>query len=1004
MFSKFIILIISFFLLFNQIATAQSVDYNFRHLDATQGLADGVAEAIGQDKYGYIWVGTMSGLSRFNGYTVQSFYNDIKDSNSLPASVVQSILCDSRGELWIGCYRGLVRYDYASSKFLPVAAMKDKEVIKMIEQTPHNIFIATDAGLAMFNPVTLDVQFCKNNNDVLISKLLGRAVHDMFLGNNRLYLGTDTGLLVYNTLKKDVRKIKVPGSYNVKLVAEDGSGNVWFTSGNGTSILYKTDTTFKNFTSYERFDNSFKNVKDKRIFSFLIDNKKELWFTTGAKGLVKYDYKTERFYSYKNDPLKPSSISANHVTHLFQGKHGFIWVGTEGNGVDYFHPDKNLFQVILPGDDIIKRLTGLWARAFITDDKNNHWMGMSDGLIRMNPLHENKLFQNIEGGKPQLHYNSIRSLLQDKEGAIWIGTASGVNRFHPETGKMDFLNAKDSLPKEFYWAIFEDSHNNVWFGSQNNFYYRNAGERNIHSIAAHPYLSFLINKGVRSIYEDKKHCLWFGMNGSGLVMFKPEDKTVKHWMRSEKEDNTLINNTITSIAEDSAGVMWFSSFTGLTYYDPLKDKFGSFTQKNGLTSVKTSALMVDGLNRLWIGSTRGLLMLDSSRKIFKNFDFQDGLLTMEFTDMPAYKAPDGTFIYPTMKGFLNFNPLNYKEDVKDVSVYLTGMQIPRGRYVPEVNYEELKTIKLAYYQNFFSLDLTAFNYSNPEQTWYAYKLEGFDKDWVYTKNKLLNYTNVPGGDYVFKYKATSDPANWNVPERLLTIEIATVFYETSWFWIIVILLILTVLYMVYYNRLQQQRKIFSLQNKAQTLEKEKAIAMFENLKQQLNPHFLFNSLTSLGSLIRIDQKMAGEFLEGMSKIYRYILKNRNNELVTLAEEIAFAGNYIKLQLTRFEYGLQVNLNIPEEYHYFKIAPVTIQNLIENAIKHNCIDDENILTIDFFIETDYVVARNNLQKKRIVDTSNKQGLKNLQSLYHYLSTLPVVITDDDNYFTVKIPLL
>jgi LytS/YehU family sensor histidine kinase len=180
--------------------------------------------------------------------------------------------------------------------------------------------------------------------------------------------------------------------------------------------------------------------------------------------------------------------------------------------------------------------------------------------------------------------------------------------------------------------------------------------------------------------------------------------------------------------------------------------------------------------------------------------------------------------------------------------------------------------------------------------------------------------------------------------------------------------------------------------------------MYENLKQHLNPHFLFNSLTSLSSLIKFDQKVAGEFLNSLSKIYRYILKSRDNETVSLSEEIKFVQTFIRLQQTRFNKGLQVNIEVDVAHNQSKIAPVTLQNLIENAIKHNIIDDESPLIIDIFTEDNYLVVKNNLQKKKFVETSNHQGLANLQSLYRYLSSQPVLIIEDEQYFSVKIPLI
>jgi len=198
--------------------------------------------------------------------------------------------------------------------------------------------------------------------------------------------------------------------------------------------------------------------------------------------------------------------------------------------------------------------------------------------------------------------------------------------------------------------------------------------------------------------------------------------------------------------------------------------------------------------------------------------------------------------------------------------------------------------------------------------------------------------------------------------------------------------------------------MFQLESKAQLLEKEKAMVMYESLKQQLNPHFLFNSLTSLSGLIETDQQVAGEFLEQMSSIYRYILKNSSNETVSLKDEIDFVQLYITLQKTRFGEGLKVHMDIPEDYLHFKIAPVSLQNLIENAIKHNIIDVGAPLVIDVFTENEYVVVRNNLQRKGVVETSNKTGLLQFASLYKYLSGHPVIIEEDGEYFWVKIPMI
>jgi sugar lactone lactonase YvrE len=706
-----------------------------------------------------------------------------------------------------------------------------------------------------------------------------------------------------------------------------------------------------------------------------------------------------------NDPTQQGSIVANHMLQVFQDRQGFIWVGSEGYGVDYFNPDKNFFNIIASSTMSIPGLTSNWGRTAVEDNQGGLWLGWVGGLIRMGADGKSiRLWQNIKDKTPQLHYNSIRSLICDDRGDVWIGTTGGINRFHPTTGKMDYLDEKDSLPQGFYWVLMQDSRKNIWIGERSNLYYFDAAEKKIHSAAYHPVLSRLKNKGVRSIREDSRHRIWFGMNGSGVSMYDPDKNELRQWTRTDGNDSTIIGNYTTSITEDKKGIIWIGSFIGMVAYDSQKDKFTQYTRQNGLASNKTSNLMVDDRNRLWIGSTSGLLLLDSSRSHFKNFDLHDGLPTMEFNDQDAYKMKDGRFVFPSMKGFVVFDANAYEENIKIPALYLSSIKVHNTEVAVTSNYEETKNLKLGHDENFFSIELTALNYTNPQQTLYAYKLDPFDKEWIYTKERIANYTNVPGGHYLFHYKATNNPNNWDVPEKILSISIGTVVYKTIWFWTLVGLAILSMLYGLYRIRINQQERIYSLQNKTHALEKEKALVMYESLKQQLNPHFLFNSMTSLSSLIRTNQKLAGEFLDGLSKSYRYILKSRNNEIVPLGNEIKFAEIYIKLQQTRFDKGLIINIDVNEDFYDQKIAPVTLQHLLENAIKHNIIDVDTPLRIDILVEDGYLIVRNNLQRKNFVETSNKQGLINLQSLYHYLSARPLEIREDEKFFTVKIPLI
>ena len=199
---------------------------------------------------------------------------------------------------------------------------------------------------------------------------------------------------------------------------------------------------------------------------------------------------------------------------------------------------------------------------------------------------------------------------------------------------------------------------------------------------------------------------------------------------------------------------------------------------------------------------------------------------------------------------------------------------------------------------------------------------------------------------------------------------------------------------------QWQRDLISKTN----LEKEQAVVKYEALRNQLNPHFLFNALTSLNSLIFENQQLASDFLQQLSKVYRYILQSRDQSTVSLQTELNFIDHYIFLLKTRFENAISITVDINEDDLDKGIVPVITQVLIENAIKHNMISVGEPLTIMITSNGDYLIVGNNIVKKTTVETSNKQGMENLKSLYAYLSDKAIEVMDTTTTFTVKIPLI
>ena len=241
---------------------------------------------------------------------------------------------------------------------------------------------------------------------------------------------------------------------------------------------------------------------------------------------------------------------------------------------------------------------------------------------------------------------------------------------------------------------------------------------------------------------------------------------------------------------------------------------------------------------------------------------------------------------------------------------------------------------------------------------------------------------------------------YELGEPYITVKLDSMFLAATWFLYILASIIVNSIFITDYFIGQWKMSLI----KAEKLEKEKTKVQFDNLKNQLNPHFLFNALTSLNSLIFENQTLASQFLQHLSKVYRYVLQNKGKNFVSVQTELDFIQNYVFLLRTRFESALTITFRIDAHSKDKAIVPVTLQILVENALKHNVVDKDRPLSIRIETNDEYLVVSNNLQVRKLVETSNKQGLENLKSLYAFLTDKPVLVESSDAEFSVSVPLV
>ncbi len=486
---------------------------------------------------------------------------------------------------------------------------------------------------------------------------------------------------------------------------------------------------------------------------------------------------------------------------------------------------------------------------------------------------------------------------------------------------------------------------------------------------------------------------------NGLLFTTDKNKLKKVRMRNSDEAES-IDAFYSNFTADRKGNLWIAKKgDGLIYYNTVSDLSKQIKQQDGLINDHVMAVTEDKNEKIWTACYNQFSIFNPKLNSFYNFTLPLSENNHAYINQ-LMTLSNGNIIGNVRDIIVEFYPDKYKfRPQKDKP--LVSMIAVNGI---ETSLHYQKNINLQPHENSLQIKfgMLTDNAASPYNI--QYFLEGADGKWTVSSSFEANYNSLRSGSYTFRLKAIAKDKSWETEETSFKIFIATPFYKTTWFIILCILAVAGLIYGYVRSQNNQRKKIHHLQLQSTRLEKDKTEIQYQNLINHLNPHFLFNSLTSLNSLIITEPKTASKFLQKLSAIYRYILQSKEKETVPLEHELNFVKNYIDLQKSRFEDGLQIEINIDEDYLTYGVVPVTLQNLFENAIKHNIIEDENPLKIDVFIEEDYLVVKNNLQRKGFVETSNKQGLDSLKKLYSYLTSKPFETIETETDFIVKVPLI
>jgi ligand-binding sensor domain-containing protein/signal transduction histidine kinase/DNA-binding response OmpR family regulator len=760
--------------------------YYFKNYQVTNGVSSNTITCILQDKKGFMWFGTRNGLNRFDGTSFRIFRNNLSDPVSLGNNSILSLYEDAQEKLWVGTYKGIYVYDPARESFTLLKKIPSGEIRYIKGDNQNNIWIVANGSLYRYNRINQDVLVFPFEKEVTISCI-------NLSENGTLWTATNTGSLKrYDAQKGIFQNYEVLTRPEKKLYNQIQD----IYPINDTTVLVGTMNHALSFNpKTAETKNIFQKtpwVEDIQIHQILKQSDTEYWFGTES-GLYIFYPQTQKAAHIQKQYNNPYSITDNVIYTFCKDKEGGTWMGTFFGGINYFSKQYNKFQKYFSQSGTNK-LSGNLVHEICNDQYGNIWIGTEDaGLNKLNPATGEISYFLPGNEKGSISYRNIHGLIAQGD-ELWIGTYEhGLDVMNIKTRKVirHYHTGSDSnsLKGDFIVALGKTKNGEILVGTWNGLFKYN---RTKNHFSALPFF----NKQVQAIHEDEKGTIWACSYGNGVYYFNPETNLGGNLRFDSSNSNSLINNYVNNLYEDSHHNFWFCTEAGLTRLEYATGKMTRYTIEDGLPDNQVFRILEDNQGTFWITTSKGLVSFDPSSKKMKTYTTTYGLLTDQFNYNSAYKAADGTLYFGSVKGMISFKPSEFIPNAFIPPVYVTNIQVNNqdvNIHTKEATLRQsityAKSIRLPYDQSSISLDVAALSYSFPEMNQYAYKMEGLDKDWIPLKsNRRIYFSKLPPGEYTFKIKGSNNGEVWNEKETRLDIIILPPFWATWWAYLIYVII------------------------------------------------------------------------------------------------------------------------------------------------------------------------------------------------------------------------
>lgn len=938
-------------------------DYYFSNLSLQNGLSQITVTSIYQDKQGFMWFGTRSGLNLFDGYRFKSFFFHPDDPLSISDNNIQSIEGDNNGFLWVGTTNGLNRYDPKTSTFKRFLADKGiKNTIShnsvtalFFDKEDNILWIGTSNGL---NKYDLNKNIFEY---IALSGYEDSPIQVIKKYNKQLYIGTPTqGLIIYNLNTKKTSFLKntplIKGSLshnNVRDVLMDTKGNLWVaTHHEGVNLMKKGESVFQCYNEENGLTNNYvrclKESPDGKILAGTFS------------GINVIDPETNKITQYNSYLPNRGNLSHYSILCIYFDQSNTLWIGTYSGGIDYHNAFGLIFRYFDPSFNQ-SNIIGIMG-AMVETPEDLYFATEGGGILEFNKKTESfRNFVIYNNSSKSFGQNIIKSLYLDGN-RILCGTNIGtIYSFDLKTQKFSLFY--DLKEEKSIYHVSRNSSGDLIIGSvSQNGLIIVPKDNPVNAQNSFPVKG--LNKpvaflNIRCVLELEKNVYLIGTRHDGLYLYDKNNQTLANYRSNpnKNDPNKLADNYISSIIKDSQGHIWIGTFGGgFCLFNRKDGTFKTFQRQDSFLN-NICYIVEDNKANLWISATSGISRFDIKTGKFLNYNFSNGIKISEFSPHSGLKLHDGRIVFSGNNGFTIFDPsrLSPNPFVPPIvleNLYVNNKEIvcgaPDGILKQTLPFQ--KEIVLRYDQSNIAIEYSALNYIFADGNKYKYKLEGFDDGWNEVGNRRsAYYTNIPPGEYVFRVIGANNDNVWNNEGASIIIKILPPFWKTWWAYTIYVLAVIGLLIFIvrYYTekrRLENDVKLKQLEAKAQEEFHQERSRLFTNFSHELR-----TPLTLIMSPLNALIENRKSFSEDETKTLQLMHSNANRLLRLVNNLMDFQKNESKTMSLKISEGdfVRFTLDMTSFFNELAISRKIKFTYVHSVEKINYWFDQSLMEKVYF---------------------------------------------------------